>query len=448
MLRTGREYLNALQDGRVVYVGAEQIRDVVAHPGFRGAAQTVASIYDLKFAHRDDMVVEDEEGAYSTYFLMPQTKADLEKRLRTHRRIADATYGLFGRSPDHVASLITGLAMEADALEKYAENVRAYHRDARQRDAFVTYAVLPNRGDGMGLRIVREKDDGVVIRGVKALATAAVLADEIWIGNLQPIGRDQEMESVTCVVACNAPGVQLWSRKAFAASAQSETEAPLTWRFDEGDAMVVFDDVKVDWSRVFVHRDPLRSSEIYIRTPAHALANHQASVRSCSKVRLLVGLANRIAPSTDSVRELLGRLAAFEGTLAALVEAQIHHGDAWPSGGLAPNRRYVYAALNWCQESFPVMIEALRELSGSGVFRFPATGDVIERFWGPTAPEQLRLFKLVWDLIGSEFAGRQQLYERFYAGPPFVVRGHNHREAPWAEFDAVVAGLLARGGND
>ena len=43
MLRTGKEHLETLRDGRVVYVGGERIDDVTTHPAFRGAAQTVAA---------------------------------------------------------------------------------------------------------------------------------------------------------------------------------------------------------------------------------------------------------------------------------------------------------------------------------------------------------------------------------------------------------------------
>jgi len=48
MLRTGKEHLESLRDGRVVYVGGERIDDVTRHPYFREAAKTVAGLYDLK----------------------------------------------------------------------------------------------------------------------------------------------------------------------------------------------------------------------------------------------------------------------------------------------------------------------------------------------------------------------------------------------------------------
>jgi len=126
MLRTGKEHLESLRDGRVVYVGGERIDDVTTHPAFRAAAQTVAGIYDLKAdpAHRDSMTYEEDGGRHSIYFLKPKTREDLQKRSDGHRRIAELTYGMFGRSPDHVASFVTGMAMKPDALPKpFAESL-------------------------------------------------------------------------------------------------------------------------------------------------------------------------------------------------------------------------------------------------------------------------------------------------------------------------------------
>jgi 4-hydroxyphenylacetate 3-monooxygenase len=459
-----------------VFVGGARIADIRSHPGFRRAAETVAAIFDLKFdaAAREDLVADDcGDGPYSAYFLVPRTQQDLERRRRCHQRIAAFTCGLFGRSPDHVASLITGLAMRPDAIvpadgRDGSANLLDYYHDVRRRDAYVAYAVLPGRpgrvadgaADSGGLRIVREDDAGVVLRGVKALATAAVLADEVWIGNLQPIADSAVAEAVTCVVPCAAPGLALWSRSPFAEHVRRASDSPLTWRYDEGDAVLTFDDVRVDWNRVFVHRDPARSADIYIRTPAHALANHQSSVRSLAKLRFFAGLADQMAQATGAaeapaVRERLGRLAAFEATLSALVDAQITCPDISAANTISPNRRYVYAALNWCQEEFPAVVDSLRELFGAGSLKFPADASVFdapetaatfERFWNEPsqgrAMHDMQLFKLGWDVIGSEFGGRQQLYERFFAGPSAVVRAHSYREAQWNEWTKDVLRAL------
>ena len=115
----------------------------------------------------------------------------------------------------------------------------------------------------------------------------------------------------------------------------------------------------------------------------------------------------------------------------------------------------MYAALNWCTEGYSAIIDQLRELSGGGVFQMPASATVMnnpeireqfETFWQtPQLPalDRMKLFKLVWDMVGSEFAGRQQQYEKFYAGASFIIRNHNYREAPWDDFGAVVDRLMA-----
>lgn len=99
MLRTGKEHLESLRDGRVVYIGSEKVDDVTRHPAFRNAAATVAAIYDMKAdpANRDTLSYEEDGGRHSIYFLRPRTRDDLQRRMVGHRQIADATFGMFGR---------------------------------------------------------------------------------------------------------------------------------------------------------------------------------------------------------------------------------------------------------------------------------------------------------------------------------------------------------------
>src|SRR6267143_132731 len=310
------------------------------------------------------------------------------------------------------------------------------------------------------LRVVREDDAGVVISGMKMLATGAVFANEIWIGNLIPLAPNQLPESITCAIPVNAPGVALWSRKPFERHAPCEFENPLAWRFDETDSMVMCENFKGPWEKVFVHMDAGRAREIYIKTPGHCYGNHQSNVRFHSKMELIVGLASKIAQASGAsevpaVREVLGRFAALEAALGGMIAGQIQDAEDWPEGFKTFNRRYMYAALNWCTESHSQIIDALRELCGGGIFQMPADITVMhdpvlrqqfEAYWQTpqlAAVERMKLYKLAWDLIGSEFAGRHQQYEKFYAGASFIVRNHSFREAPWAQFHKVVDDLMA-----
>jgi 4-hydroxyphenylacetate 3-monooxygenase len=305
MLKTGAEHLRQLKDGRTVYIGSEKVDDVTTHPAFRNAAHTVAGLYDLK--NSPALSYEESGERFSAYFLKARTKDDLVFRSKIHRAIAAATHGLLGRSPDHVASFVTGMAMNAPAFGDYAPNLLRYYEHMRKDDVYAAYAVVPPQAARNPefyvkqnlpvptLRVVREGDDGVVISGMKMLATGAVFANEIWIGNLIPLAPSQLAESITCAVPVNAPGLALWSRKPFERHAPSEFDNPLTWRFDESDSMVMCEEVKVPWEKVFVHRDAVLARDVYIKTPGHCYGNHQSNVRFHAKMQLIVGLASKIA---------------------------------------------------------------------------------------------------------------------------------------------------------
>ncbi len=474
MIKTGAEHLESLRDGRVVYIGCEKVTDVTTHPAFRHAAQSIADIYDLKAdpANRDSMTFEDNGARYSLYFKRAHSRDDLAARTAIHRAIAATSHGLLGRSPDHVASFVTGMSTAPEVFGTFAGNLTAYYQHMRANDVYAAYAVIPPQAARNPefyqkqnlpiptLRVVREDDDGLVISGMKMLATGAVIANEIWIGNLIPLAPNQLAESVTCAVPCNAPGLTLWARKPLELGAQVEFENPLTYRFDETDSMVMCDQVKVPWEKVFVHNDAVLARDIYIKTPAHCYGNHQSNVRFHTKMQLLVGLASRItqasgADQIPAVRETLGRLAALEATLGGMIAGQLQDAEAWPAGHTTFNRRYMYAALNWCTENHSAIIDIVRELCGGGVFQMPADISVMqdpelraqfETFWQTPqmgAVARMKLFKLAWDLVGSEFAGRHQQYEKFYAGASFIIRNHSYREAPWAHFHKVVDDLMA-----
>ena len=476
MLKTGKEYVAGLRDGRVVYIGDQRADDVTTHPAFRNAVQTIAEFYDIKAdpANRAQMAYEEDGALHSAYYLKARNRDDLTRRSECHRILSQASYGLLGRSPDYIASFVTGMNLKPELFGQFADNVRAYYTFMRNNDIYAAHAIvspqaardpafyqrqnLPNPS----CRVVSEDADGVTVSGMKMLATASILADEIWIGNILPLAPEAKAESITFAVPCNTPGVSLWSRKPLEPTARSEFDAPLSWRFDETDAMVMFDNVKVPWSRVFVHNDPTLSRALYIETAAHSYGNHHSNVRLLVKIQMLVGLASRITQATGAdqvpaVRETLGRLASLEALLEATVAGQIHAAEEWPVPGYVTfNRRMMYAGLNWGVENYSAVIDCVRELCGGGVLQMPAdisvmqNDELAERFktyWQTpqmSALDRMKLFKLAWDIVGSEFAGRHLQYEKFFPGASFIVRNHNFREAPWGKWHGVIDSILER----
>ncbi len=478
MLLSGEEYLESIRDGRRVYVGRELVEDVTAHPAFRNAARSFAMIYDRKRAaeNRDVMTVEEDGDTFSAYYLLPHSREDLQRRFETHRRIASWSYGLLGRSPDNFPSYVSGLVMDPalfDGIRQgFGENIRGYYRHMRRNDLFVAHTVTNPQGwrsaSSAGgaprmpptLRVVAEDDRGVTINGLKMLGTAAVFCHETWCGNLQPVPAGGEKESITCAVPLNAPGVSIWSRKSFERAAEREFDNPLAARFDETDSAVLFENVHVPWERVFCHDNVEMTRAIYMRTPGHAMANHQANVRFLEKLKLIVGIAKKLADlngiaSVPAVQFTLGRLAAMEAALEGLIMGQIACGEAQVPGYLTVNRRYVYAALHWCTNHHAEICDTVRELMGAGVFQMPADASVLdepailqkfETYWATpheSATARMKLFRLAWDLLGSDFAGRHAQYEKFYAGPGFVMNSYSASTAPWDDWTGQVERLLA-----
>jgi len=334
MLITGKDKLDRMRDGRAIYIGAERVDDVTRHPAFRNAAHTIAELYDLKAdPARCDLFSYEESGErYGLPWLRCRSRDDLARRVRAMKAIADATYGMIGRSPDHVAGLITGLAMKPDLLDGltpgFGANLTRYYEHARKNDLYLSFAVTPPSGirareiftgqvrDDPTLQVVGEDDNGVIISGMKMLATGAVFADEVWIGNLTAIDDKRARESITCALPIATPGVSFWAREPYERHARHEVDYPLSFRFDETDTVLVCDRVKVPWERVFLHNNGGMSRRIYIETPANCYQNQQSNIRFWAKMGLIVGLASRMCQANGvdkipAVRETLGRLAAL-----------------------------------------------------------------------------------------------------------------------------------------
>ena len=478
MLISGEDKLARMRDGRVVYIGKERVDDVTAHPAFRHAALTIAALYDHKAApEQHDLFSFEESGErFSLHWLRCRTRDDLTRRMRAMKAMADFTYGMIGRSPDHVAGMVTGLAMNPGVLDALApgrgDNLLRYYELARQKDLYLCFAVTAPAGlrnaqlfpgqqrDDPSLQVISEDDGGVYLSGMKMLATGGVFSDEVWVGNLAPIDDSRQAESITCALPVNAPGVSFWARQPYERNVCHQADYPLSYRYDETDTVLVCDRAKVPWERVFLHNNAAMSRRIYTDTPANCYANHQSNVRFWAKMGLLVGLASKICHANGiekipAVRETLGRLAALEATIGGLVNGQIEAWESWPDGFATPNRRVMYAALNWCQEHHTEIIDVLRTFLGGAPLQLPASIDVLEdpdlkdrfeRWWKTPsigAVDRYKLYKLAWDLAGSEFAGRHMLYEKFYAGNAQIVRNQSDREAPWDRFHGIVDGLLA-----
>lgn len=478
MLRTGADYLESLKDGRQVILGKELVRDVTVHPAFRNAARSFARIYDMKRApeHIDAMSYEENGERHSAWYILPKTKDDLRKRSEAHRRVAEWSYGLLGRSQDHVPTFVSGMRMMPEMFEEgrtgFGDNLVRYYEHMRNNDIFACYLVITAQGArdpeiykrqatrNAALQVVDEDDKGVFLSGIKMLGTSAVFSDEAWIGNILPLAPEQKALSITCAVKMNAPGMQTWVRKSYEQNAVSRVDNYFSSQFDETDAVLVMERVHVPWERVFVMDNAQLSRDIYFKTPAHIMGNHQSMMRFAEKLKLVNGIAHKAAELSGvghlpAVQQTLGRLMAGEAGLLGMIAGQIESPETTPSGHLHVNRRFLYAALHWTSNNYCEIAEKVRELLSAGPFQVPADASffedaeltrIFETNWGAIgagAAERYKFIKMAWDLLGSEFASRHTQYERFYGGPPFLNDMYNYIWAPWADRRALVDRVLA-----
>ena len=405
---------------------------------------------------------------------LPTSLAELVERRQALEAWAELTCGMLGRSPDHVASCISGMYMGLDLFERHsgarASAVREYYEYARDNDLYLTYVIISPQADRsksageqsdefLVAGVCDEDSEGITIRGAKMLGTGCPLANEVFVGAIQPLKPGEEKHSVTAMVPLNAKGLKILSRKSFEAHAPSTFDSPLSSSFDENDAVLYFEDVKVPWERVFVHNDVQLAQAQWHAIPTHVYQNYQCQIRLMVKLRFLLGLARKIAETNGivnfpQVRETLGQLAAetamVEGMVLGMEAGGWHYGKYF-----VPNKKLLYSAMVLTQQLYPKFVTTLRELSGGGMIMLPSSVDdfanpemaahIEQTQRSPVTDSvgRVKLFKLAWDAVGSEFGSRHLQYEMFYAGANMVTRGHAFRTYDWDRAVGMVDGLMA-----
>jgi len=459
-LRTGAQYLAALRnDGRRVFIDGEEVRDVTSHPAFAEPAKTIAGLFDIACnpANADLMTyASPTSGApVNRIWQLPDSIDALNQRRAAIERWSEESLGYMGRTPDHVAGFFAGFAaapqvLARDGNAQFADNALRIYEFLRDNDVYITYTIVPPQIDrskpahqqepsDLYCGVVKERDDGIVIKGAQMLGTGSVFSDYVHQSTIHPMRPGDENHAISLIVPCNAPGLKIYSRRSYAGAASSMYDYPLATRFDETDSLVVYDNVFVPWEHVFVYKNLDICRDQWFETPAHILGNNQAQIRFVTKLRFLTGLAQRITqmnginkmpPVQGQIADIAVQAAIYEG----LLDGQIAKAQPNANGVYVPHPQTHYAAMVMQSRLYPEILEVLRELTGGGMIQLPsnvkdfetseAGSDIRRYIQSPDWPaeERVKLLKLAWDAIGSEFASRHAQYEKFYAGAPFIVK--------------------------
>jgi 4-hydroxyphenylacetate 3-monooxygenase len=458
--RTGAEFLDQLSRTRThVEIQGETLTGGVAeHPAFRNVVRTYAGLFDLQHDPKYRNILTYPSPAtgepVATSFLVPRTPEDLARRHQAYKLWADASFGLLGRTGDYLNSALMALASAADwfgqADTAFARNIVAYYEKVRENDLLCTHTLIPpqaNRavaasqqaGGSLMAHIVREDDNGIVVRGARMLATIGPFADELLVFPSTVLRGSPEDKpySFAIAIATDTPGLRFIARESFDYG-RSHFDHPLGSRFDESDAVVIFDDVHVPYERCFALGDPELCNGFYTKTDAVAHMTHQVVTRTTAKTEYILGLTALLSEAigigqfqhvqadladiitTLETMRALGRAAEADATVNAYNVCT----PAWPPLNTARN---LFPKLS---QRFP---EILRKLGASGLMATPTEADVTGQAAGDidtylqaatlTGAERVRLFRLVWDTCASAFAGRQTLYEYYFFGDPVRMAG-------------------------
>ncbi|AMN40070.1 4-hydroxyphenylacetate 3-hydroxylase family protein [Rhodoplanes sp. Z2-YC6860] len=479
-LRSGESFLADLKRSkRTIFVDGERVSDPTSHPAFAGSARTYARLFDYAAApeNRERMTYTspDTGGPVWRCFQIPHTHADLRAKRIAAEGWAEQTYGLMGRTPDHVSNFFAGFAAKPQFFARggagYAENVVNFYKHIRDNHKYVVYAIVPPQIDRskpahqqsdptLYAGVVKETDSGIVVKGGQQLATGAVFADYVQISCITPLRAGDEAYAISCVIPIDAPGLKLFSRRAFPMLATNAEDYPLTSRFDETDCFVVLDDVHVPWEHVFIYRNPELCFGQWWQTPSHLYGNHQAQSRFATKLRFLLGLAKRMNEATGNdaappVQVEMGELAAYASLVENMLYSHEAIGPVDEDGIMWPSRAALYAVMALQSQINPHMIDIVRELTGAGMitlpsskkdFENPEAAPIINRYFVSgkmNARDRVRLMRLAWDFIGTEFANRHQQYEKFYGGASYLVKTNMYRSYDFARASALVDTALA-----
>jgi 4-hydroxyphenylacetate 3-monooxygenase len=473
MARDGQSYLTSLRDNRSIYIDGRRVADVTTDAAFANAVASAARLYDFQAtpANVELMTFRSPTsgGQVNRAWQLPRSHSDLVQRRRALEQWARLTCGMVGRSPDHVASTLAGFRMGLSAFRAYdrarAAALEDYFTYARDNDLFLSYVIINPQADKarsareqpdtqLVASIVDEDAQGITVRGAKMLATSGVMANELLVSGFQALQAGDEAYAFTAAVPLSAKGLTLVSRRSYEQNATSTFDYPLASRFDENDAVAYFEDVKIPWDRVFVCRDLKMAQAQWHDTRAHVFHNYQCMIRLTVKLNFLLGLARKIAETNNiinypQVRESLGLMAAKVNNIAALVVAMEAAGETF-EGYYVPNRSMLCTAQVIAQTIYPEIVEGIRTLAGGGLIMLPASHADFEspkvnaiirktqRSAIADSIERVKLMKLAWDAVGSEFGSRHLQYEMFYSGASFVTRGNVFRFFDWSASKSIV----------
>jgi len=461
-LLTGKHYLESIRDGRRVYVDGSTVPDVLADHRYSEAANSIAELYDLQHdaAKRDVLLYQDSETGnfHPRSFKSPKNLEDLTLRHQAFRLNMEPSFGMMGRAPDFLNAWLSGLHAGSSVFRRgnkgdfFAKNVSDFYRHVRDNNLTLTHVLVnpqPDRSKSVwtqsseqdiALQITRENAEGYFVSGSRMVGTLALYAHEVLVmpSSVKPNTPSADKYCFGFALPLATKGLHLLSRSPLTPrEPAASADFPLSSRYEENDAVLVFEDVFVPWERTFFYRDADMASRYGRATHCSAHAIHQVLVRSLVKAEFMVGLAQEVVKAVNGhlipeVQQQLGDLYLSIEPLSAVIYKAEREFVRTDFSTVAPNSQVMSAGQISYYEKFSQMVDTLRSFAAGAMVATPSLRDLdgpishlVRRHCQAAnmpANEWIALMRLAIDIGMSGFGARQQIYEKYYQGPPHMVR--------------------------
>ena len=455
-LRTGAEYREALRDGRKVWVvGEGLVENVATHPATRAMVEEYVAWYDrhLDPAWRDRIMTRD---GLPWGYVLPKTSDDLIAMGRCFSATTFLSAGNITHTPAYGALIALGILGEVQDRNSPGQiaNAEAYRKSLIQSGRFLTFSsgaatvgqrMSPDPAERAALRVVRETDSGLIVRGRVGMHTSPAYAEDVYVGAI--CGAEYQKQRATFIVPVNAPGVTVICRRPSTRDANPFV-APLSSRYDELDGQMWLDDVHIPFERVFLV-DP--SPEAIARW----LFWHQIYCW-LSKAEFTLGLglacshAMGLTGHDVTLELLLDLIEAVQVARSCQVAAE--RDPCFTKAGYChPNHLHVAAGSLALLRARPRMSEILRIIPGSSLVVAPTDRDLaapevgkgLEASFaggGDSALQRSALLQMAWDHVSSALDGRESAFELHANGGIQSWRGRLRRG--FGDYNTLANGVL------
>jgi 4-hydroxyphenylacetate 3-monooxygenase len=258
-----------------------------------------------------------------------------------------------------------------------------------------------------------------------------------------------------------SPNLKFICRSGFAGRGSS-ADYPLSNKFDEVDALVIFDDVLIPWENVLFYRHTKAAT--FIRATLHRYSAFAFVQRILKFADMMIGAALFNVRQTgldkqQAVQEKLSQLAVYREGINAHLTASIALAERSPAGLLMPNQSLLFSGRVLACSQLHEMMHIARELCGGQIcvtpnqasFESPATKPWLDKYYSVNedwvAEDRRKLLALARDMLNSDYAGHRLTFQLFAQSPPFAHLAAVYRNFDWdgaLRFVKKAAGLSAR----